>query len=240
MTEFAQDNRFATTRWSIVLRAGTRDENARTALETLCECYWQPLYFFLRRKGYTPEDAIDLVQGFIVTLLEKGQLGSLDQSRGRFRSYLMAALMHYLSNERDRARAGKRGGNTATVSLDAMEAEQKYQLVAQDSKTPEDIFAKQWALGLLNRVLAEVGRSYDSPDQRPVFEALKPTITGELNETYAELAATLDMTETAVKVAAHRLRRRYREAFRATILDTLDSETTLEDEVNYLLKALTD
>lgn len=238
MTEFADNNQFATTRWSVVLQAGTNGEEGRRALGTLCEMYWQPLYYFLRRKGHAPEEAIDLVQGFLVSLLEKGHLRPLDRAKGRFRSYLMAGLSHFLSNERMRERRIKRGGATMTVSLDSLVAEQWYRELEHEDRTPEALYEKQWALRLLDHVMCDLERQYSLNGQAAVFAALKGAITDEMTESYAEAGQRLGMSEATVRVAAHRLRKRYREIFRSTILDTVEDETALADEVNFLLEAL--
>jgi RNA polymerase sigma-70 factor (ECF subfamily) len=232
--------RFETTRWSLVLtaRQGSAPE-AHEALSTLCQLYWSPLYAFIRRQGHGPEEAHDLAQGFFTRMLEKNQLVIADQQRGRFRSWLLASLQHYLSNARDAERALKRGGGQALLSLDSVAAENQYRLLepAHDV-TPERLFERQWALALLERVLATLHEECLRNGKGALFDMLKGTLQGEVVESYQEAAAGLGCSPGALKVAAHRLRRRYRELLRGEIARTVESPEDIEDELRNLLVAL--
>ncbi len=231
---------FATTRWSVVLAAG--DENtpgAREALARLCDIYWYPLYAFVRRWGHTADDAQDLTQEFFTRLLEKHYLGDVRPERGRFRSFLLASLKHFLLNERDRVLAQKRGGGQRPVPLEGETAEGRYLREPCEPSTPETIFERRWALTLLDRVLARLQDEYAASGRERLFEALRGTLTGETDAPrYAQLAARLEMTEGAVKVAVHRLRRRFGALLREEIADTVAEPGEIDDEIRYLFKAL--
>jgi len=233
--------RFETTRWSLVLaaRQGSTPE-AHEALSTLCQLYWSPLYAFIRRQGHGPEEAHDLAQGFFTRMLEKNQLVIADRQRGRFRSWLLASLQHYLSNAHDAERALKRGGGQELLSLDSVAAENEYRILepAHDV-TPERLFERQWALALLERVLATLREEYLRTGKGALFDMLKAMLQGEVGESsYQELAAGLGCSPGALKVAAHRLRRRYRELLREEIAQTVESPEEIDDELRNLLLAL--
>ena len=231
---------FVTTHWSMVLAAGGSDSpDARAALEKLCRAYWFPIYAFVRRQGQNPHDAQDLTQEFFTRLLEKNQLAGADHSRGRFRSFLLAALKHFLANEWHKARAQKRGGGQALLPIDAATAESKGGLDPADHLTAEKIYERRWALTLLEQVLHRLRDEYIRDGREKVFEQLKPTLT-EASRTvaYAEIAVRLGTSEGAVKVAVHRLRRRYREVLRAEIADTVAGPEEVEDEIRNLFAAL--
>jgi RNA polymerase sigma-70 factor (ECF subfamily) len=231
---------FATTRWSLVLatRQGSTPE-AHEALSSLCQLYWYPLYAFIRRQGHGPDDAHDLAQGFFTALLEKNQFAIADPQRGRFRSWLLASLQHYLSNARDRERTLKRGGGQPPLSLDVPMAERQYHQEPAHELTPERLFERHWALGLLERVLATLHAECARNGKGPLFDKLKGTLAGEANEaSYQQLAAELGSSPGAVKVAAHRLRRRYRELLREEIAHTVDRPEDVDDELRTLLASL--
>jgi RNA polymerase sigma-70 factor (ECF subfamily) len=231
---------FPTTRWSRVLAAGDRAApEARDALAELCASYWYPVYAFIRRKGHAPESALDLTQGYFARLLESRTLAAADPARGRFRSFLYADCSHFLAHERERAGAARRGGGRALLSIDARDAEGRYRFEPAHEQTPERLFERDWALTLLEGVLGGLRREYERDGRGAVFEALKDVLTaGARTAPQAELARRLGMTEPAVQVAVHRLRRRYREALRAAIAATVADEAEVEDELRDLFAAL--
>jgi RNA polymerase sigma factor (sigma-70 family) len=232
-------DRFATTHWSMVASAGcSRSPDARRALATLCERYWFPLYAFVRRAGNSAEDAQDLTQEFFVHLLDKHFLAAADQKKGRFRTFLLTAVKHFLANERDRVRARKRGGGQRIVSLEGPESEARYRREPFDTLTPERVFERQWALTLLEQVLAQLQAEMTANGKAALFDAMKAHLTGAQTTGYAATAARLGMTEGAVKVAAHRLRRRYRELLREEIAQTVPSPDEIEDEIRHLFNCL--
>jgi RNA polymerase sigma-70 factor (ECF subfamily) len=228
---------FPTTLWTVVLHAG-RDEpaQARAALAQLCQGYWYPLYSFIRRRGYSPHDAEDLTQSFFAHLLEKRGLGRVDPEQGRFRTFLLAALKNFLANDWDRTQARKRGGGQTIVSLEQGSAESRYQLEPSHDLTPERHFERQWALTLLDHVLAALRDEYHADGKGDLFEELKAVIAGQ-PAAYAEMAVRLRRSEGAIKVAVHRLRHRYRELMRARIAATV-GEGDVEDELHHLLEVL--
>jgi RNA polymerase sigma-70 factor (ECF subfamily) len=208
-------------------------------LAALCEAYWYPLYAFLRRKGYAASDAQDLTQGFFALLLERNDVATLRQERGKFRSYMIAALQNYLANERDRQRAQKRGGGRKPLSLDFAAAESRFALQAADRRTPEDAFARQWALTLLKQVQSALREELASQGKAEQWERLHVYLTGEsAAASYAEAAAQLGMSEGAVKTAVHRLRRRFGELLRREIAETVSDEAAVEEEIQELFEAL--
>jgi RNA polymerase sigma-70 factor (ECF subfamily) len=230
---------FATTHWSLVSAA--RDPStpeARQALESLCAIYWPPLYAWIRRQGNDPHQAQDLTQEFFVRLLEKDALTQVDASRGRFRSFLLAACRHFLSNERDHDRALKRGGAHPLLSIDAAGAEEAYVLEPICNQTPERLYERNWALTLLAQVLAGLRREYQGAGKGTLFEQLKGHLTGDSCAPYAETAAQLGLSEGAVKVAVHRLRQRYRDRLREEIAQTVADPVDIDDEIRALFDAL--
>jgi RNA polymerase sigma factor (sigma-70 family) len=235
----ARGDRFATTHWSMVLSAGrSHSPEASRALATLCENYWFPLYAFVRRAGYSAEDAQDLTQEFFARLLAQHFFASADRQKGKFRSFLLAALKHFLADQWDRAHAQKRGGTQTVISFDSLDAETRYRLEPALDLTPEKMFEKQWALSLLEQVLSRLHAELVADGKSALFEALKDTLTGGRSTGYAAIGAELDMTEGAVKVAAHRMRRRYRALLREEISQTVASSDEIGDEIRYLLSCL--
>jgi RNA polymerase sigma factor (sigma-70 family) len=233
----ARRDRFATTHWSMVVSAGgPRSSDAGRALATLCENYWFPVYAFVRRAGHSAEDAQDLTQEFFVRLLDKQFLAAADRNKGRFRTFLLTAVKRFLANEYDRVHAKKRGGGQTILSLEGLEA--RYCQESTDWLTPERIFEQQWALSLLNQVLARLQAEMTADGKSALFDALKEHLTGSRAVGYATTAARLSMTEGAVKAAAHRLRRRYRELLREEIAQTVASPDEIEEEVRYLFTCL--
>jgi RNA polymerase sigma-70 factor (ECF subfamily) len=228
---------FPTTLWTVVLRAG-RDEpgQVRAALAQLCEAYWYPLYSFVRRRGYSPHDAEDLTQAFLAHLLEKHGLERADPTLGRFRTFLLASLKNFLANDWDRAHARKRGGGQTIVSLEQGIGEPRYQLEPSHDWTPERHFERQWAVTLLDHVLAALRQEYHTEGKGDLFEELKTVLTGQPGA-YADMAARLRRSEGAIKVAVHRLRHRYRELIRARVAETVGAGD-VEDELRHLVAVL--
>jgi len=229
---------FASTRWSLIVAANARDEpEARHALAELCQLYWFPLYGYVRRRGHSHEMAQDLTQEFFTRLLEKGGLGYPDRAKGRFRSYLLTACQNFLANQHERDLAQKRGGGQAILSLDFQIAEGRYGREPEDERSPEQEFERSWALALLDRALAGLRAEYAESNKETLFDRLKETLTGE-SKSYANIALELGLTEGAVKVAAHRLRQRYRERLRAVISETVESPDEIDDEIRAMFAAL--
>jgi RNA polymerase sigma factor (sigma-70 family) len=236
----AGGRQFATTRWSQVIAAGAdQTADSREALARLCESYWYPLYVYVRRWGYDADQAQDLTQEFFARLLEKHYLKAADPTRGRFRSFLLAALKHFLSNERDRAGAVKRGGRTTVIPLEFENAEGRYSREPPDEETPETVYERRWALTLLERTLVRLRGEFTTAGKGRLFARLEGHLTGE-QETlpYAELGAELGMSEGAVKVAVHRLRRRFGALLREEIAETVSDPAQVEDEIRELFRAL--
>ena len=233
--------RFGSTRWSVVLAAcATPSPDADRALAVLCEQYWFPLYAFARRQGHDAETAQDLAQGFFTRLLEKRDIRPAGPEGGRFRTFLLRAFEHYVSNERGRAAAWKRGGRAVTLTLDFSAAEQRYCHDPADNRTPEKLYARRWVMTLLDTVLRQLRREHEECGKGALFEALaRLGLTAERAPVpYRDLARELGMSETAVKVAVHRLRRRYRELIRETVAQTLSDPADVEDEIRFLFSAL--
>ncbi len=230
--------KFGQTQWSVVLSAAGRRNPSQAAesLEKLCSLYWRPLYAYLRHQGESPHDAQDLTQEFFFRLLKKDYLNAVDQGKGRFRSFLLAALKHFLANERDRARAQKRGGGLSPLSLDFTGEETQLGFQPTDKVTPETLFERRWATTLLEQALARLRREYAGQGKEPLFEQLKTTLTeGRGSVAYSALAASLNMSEAAVKMAVHRLRQRYRDCLRAEIAQTVATAEEVEDELRHVM-----
>jgi RNA polymerase sigma factor, sigma-70 family len=232
---------FVTTHWSVVLTAGSHQDNtrAREALAGLCRTYWYPLYAYVRRRGYNAHDAQDLTQAFFEQLLKRRSLASVDPERGRFRTFILTAMNYFLVNEWKKVSAQKRGGGDPEISLDRAAAEQRFDLEPATTVAPDRLFEKQWALTLLSEVLSRLEREYESEGKEELFNALKETLMGHReSQPYTDIARTLGMNENAVKVAVHRLRRRYRELIHAEIANTLDPSEDVEAEMRYLYQVL--
>jgi RNA polymerase sigma-70 factor (ECF subfamily) len=231
---------FATTRWSLVLGTAARDAaESRSALETLCRAYWYPIYAYIRRRVGDIHEGQDLTQSFFERLLEKGTIATADPQRGRFRAFLLTACQRFLINEWEKARAAKRGGGRSAVSLDFDLGESRYAVEAVDSLTPERLYEQQWAVTLLGRVLDELRAEYAAKRKETQFERLKEFLSGASRDReYASAAAVLGMTEAAVRVAAHRMRGRYRELLRAEIAQTLENPEDVDDEIRSLFSLL--
>jgi RNA polymerase sigma factor (sigma-70 family) len=237
MESSQQPRSFPTTLWTVVLHAGTDDpDQARSALAQLCQAYWYPLYSFVRHRGHSAHDAQDLTQSFFAHLLEKQALEQVNRDLGRFRTFLLASLKNFLANEWDKAHAHKRGGACTIVSLDAERAESRYGLEPSHGLTPERQFERQWAMTLLERVLAALRAEYHDAGNGALFDELQAALTGQ-PEPHSVMANRLGRSEGAVKVAVHRLRRRYRELLREQIAATVGA-TDVEDELRHLLAVL--
>jgi RNA polymerase sigma factor (sigma-70 family) len=231
---------FETTCWSLVLAAeGRATPQADEALATLCTVYWYPLYAFIRRQGHDPDRAADLTQGFFARVLEKEFLRSIDPSRGRFRAFLLAACKNFLANEHDRETAQKRGGGRNLVSIDLRDAEGRYRAEPAHNLTAERLFERRWALTILDQSLEQLGRESRQAGKAALYERLKSIlISAEDKTSHAEVAASLGMTEGAVKKAAQRFRQRYREILRDRIAGTIDDPGQVEDEIRTLFAIL--
>ena len=212
---------------------------ARDALARLCQTYWFPLYAYVRRRGQSPEDAQDLTQEFFARLLEKNWVENADQAKGRFRSFLLSAMNHFLSDEWDRARAQKRGGGVSLVPLQLDTAETRYGLEPVDNVTPEWSFELRWALTLLEAVLNRLRGEYEREGKADLFAALNPCLVGErTSQPYVELARQMGVSESLVKSAVHRLRQRYRQLLRDEIANTVAASDEVEEELRHLFAVL--
>jgi len=230
---------FATTHWTVVIRAGRgQSREAEAALEELCRTYWYPLYVYVRRQTSTREDAEDLTQAFFARFLQRNYLEKLTSQKGRFRAFLLAALKHFLANEWDRANRQKRGGGIAPLSLDWQDADARYQIDPADNLTPDKLFDRAWAITLLERVLARLREENEQSDKKKLFDGLKSFLTVGTNSIpYADAAKQLEVNEGAIRVAVHRLRRRYRELLREEIGQTLSDPVQIEEEMRTLFGA---
>jgi DNA-directed RNA polymerase specialized sigma24 family protein len=232
---------FASTQWSVVLLArGARDSpDVEKALSLLCSSYWYPLYVFIRRQGHAADEAEELTQEFFTRFVEQDFLNTVDQSHGRFRTFLLACCQHFLANQRDYARAQKRGGGRQILSLDFPGAVERYRHEPASGETAERIFQRRWALTLLDQVLAQLQQEYQTEGKGCLFEHLKHVLGGGPEAlSHARIGAAVDMTEEAVKKAAQRLRQRYRSVLRERIADTVDEPSKIEEEIRDLFTAL--
>jgi RNA polymerase sigma-70 factor (ECF subfamily) len=231
---------FRTTHWSVVLEAGdSASPTTREALERLCQAYWYPLYAYVRRKGYAVADAQDLTQQFFERFIEKHFLRSVSREKGRFRSFLLASLEHFLAKEWTRAHRLKRGGGQRIISWDEFDPEDRYRLEPADNCTAEKLYDRRWALTALEQALAELDREYTAAGKQIVFKELRPFLSGDdPGPSYAELAERLLMSEGAVRVALHRLRQRYGEAVRAEVAKVVQRPEDIDSELRHLLTAL--
>lgn len=234
---------FATTRWSVVLAAGGSSSNpdSAAALEILCRACWPPIYAFVRRAGHDAEDALDLTQGFFAHLLASGAIAHAVPDRGRFRSYLLGALKHFLADARDRARAEKRGGGREILSLDAAAGEESYAWEPVDARTPETLYERRWALNLLARALERLEEECRLSGKGRLFATLRGFLAEQsAARTYPEAATDLGLTEANVRMTVSRLRRRYGELLRAEVAETLGAGADPDDELRHMLERLQD
>lgn len=237
--EFPQD--FHTTHWSIVtLAADTASPNSLAALEKLCRAYWFPLYAYVRRRGHDVEEARDLTQGFFAVLLEKNYVAAADTNRGRFRTFLLSALGHYLTNEWHRTNAKKRGGGTARFSLDALDAEDRYRLEPADAAaSPERFYDRRWAEAILATVLAQLRREFEDTGRGQRFDDLKGHLLGDADAVpYEVLAARMGIGQGGVRSVIHRMRKRFATLTRNEIAQTVTTPEEVEDEIRHLFQSL--
>lgn len=235
-----QRNWFTTTHWSLILNAqDTSSPLAASALEKLCRVYWYPLYVYIRRQGEDEEPAKDLTQGFFACLLEKRYLAQVQREKGKFRSFLLASLKHFLSDERDKARAQKRGGGHSFVSLDDSTGEERYRLELVDVMDPEKLFERRWALALLEQARTRLKEEYWESGKSSLYDRLKVLEAGDKNAPpYTQVGVELGLTESGVKSAVFRLRQRYRELVREEVAHTVESPEEVDGEIRYLISVI--
>jgi RNA polymerase sigma factor (sigma-70 family) len=235
-------NRFQTTQWSVVLvSAQSQAPGCKEALADLCKLYWYPLYAFIRHRGYSPEDAQDMVQGFFLHLLEHKTLSRVDRSKGKFRSFLLASLQNYLSNEADRARCLKRGGKAELVYIDIEEAEDRYGLEPVEEMTSEKIFDARWAMALLGQAMNRLGREYIAQGKESTFRALRAfldPINTKRPPSYEEVAGQLGVSIGSLKTQIHRLRKQYTATVREEIGRAVSDPADVDMETHRLCEAL--
>ena len=232
-------SQFPATRWSLVVAAGDpHRKEARSALVSLCESYWYPLYAYLRRRGYSSDQAQDLTQEFFVRVIEGRYLDRAEPEKGRFRAFLLTSLKFFVADEDDRRRARKRGGGMV-VPLEFSSGEERYQREPGHDETPERIYERRWALSVLDRVVEKLRNEFVQHGRPDHFERLKVFLLGQSDAPYGALAQELNTSEGALKVAIHRLRKRYRELFRQEIADTVADPAAVESELRHLAAALT-
>jgi RNA polymerase sigma factor (sigma-70 family) len=232
---------FATTRWSLVLAAGQRSKDARAseALENLCLIYWYPLYAYVRRRGYAPGDAEDLTQEFFARLLARDYLARADPHAGKFRSFLLAGINYLLSDERDKASRLKRGGGRKVISFDEEAAEARYRLEPEDQMTPERVFERSWVTTLIERAARNLREEYAAAGRAGLYDQLTEfRLDASGQRAYGEVAAQLGQSESSVKSAILRLRRRHRQLVRAEIAQTVADPSDVDNEIRYLLRML--
>jgi RNA polymerase sigma-70 factor (ECF subfamily) len=235
----APSRSFATTRWTLILSAADASSPAQDdALATLCEAYWHPVYAFIRRSGRNPDDARDLTQLFFVRVLEKGFFKEADRSRGRFRSFLFSSVRHFLANQHDWAVAQKRGGGAPILSLEFDDGERRYSLEPADDVTPERTYERTWATTVLETAMARVQAKYGETGRGDLFARLKPYLTGDEPESYAELAKAGGGNPGQLRVAVHRLRRDYGRALREVIADTVETPEDVDEELRHLFEVV--
>lgn len=234
---------FVTTRWSVVLAARDQDSpESAAALEALCHAYWLPLYGLVRRLGHAPHDAEDLTQEFFARLLAKDHLQAAAQERGRFRTFLRVALKRFLANEHARSHADKRGGGRVSLPIDTSVAETSLAASAADRHLAADVaFDRRWAFALLEDTLARLRTEYDAGGKAQEFSRLKAFLTAERGDIpYATIATDLKVSAEAARVAVHRLRKRFREVFRAAVADTVKDPSEVDTELRYVARLLTE
>jgi RNA polymerase sigma-70 factor (ECF subfamily) len=231
---------FATTHWSVVLTARDGlDSEAHEALSRLCEAYWYPLYAYLRRRDFAPSDAEDLTQSFLAYLLSKDFLANVHPERGKFRSFLLASLNHFVSDHFDKEHRLKRGGGQRVLSLDAASAEQRYDLEPVEELDPQRIFERRWALTLVEAAMNRLESEAAATGKLELFHRLKPSLVGDRNALrYSQIGQALGLSEGAIKVAAHRLRLRFRDLFQEEIAQTVSQPSEIEEEMQFLFQVL--
>jgi RNA polymerase sigma-70 factor (ECF subfamily) len=233
---------FNTTHWSVILLASEEQSpQSREALEILCRTYWNPIYSFIRRRGNPPEDARDLTQKFFAFLLGRNDLRTLDAAKGRFRTFLLTTLVHFLSNEFDYSHAAKRGGGREVVHLDQVDSEQSYLRQASSQLTPDRLFDQRWALTIIERALEHLKEQQILSGKGEQFDQLKSYLTDDPDEgEYEVVARRLGITCQTLAVRVHRMRQRFRELVRADVAQTVESPLEVEQEMRHLFEALSD
>jgi RNA polymerase sigma factor (sigma-70 family) len=230
---------FTTTQWSVVLHAGdSPNPESESALAELCRNYWYPLYAYVRHRGHAAEDARDLTQAFFHRLLERKLLKRVKREGGKFRSYLLTALKHFLSDEWDRARAQKRGGGQSLISLDYESGQKRYAAEPVETRSPDQLYERRWALAILDKAMVQLRQDYQKMDKEALFETIQEFLPRGRSTPYSEIAEKLSMTESNVKVAVHRLRNRYRKRLREEVSQTLAEGEDAEAEIRHLFAAL--
>ena len=230
---------FETTHWSLVAPAHGDDSTARQALARLCEIYWYPLYAYIRRRGTNPDDARDITQGFLASFLERHDFENLRRDRGRFRSFLLASLQHFIANDNARRQTLKRGGGISTLSLALEDAEGRYLVEPPEPATPQTLYERRWALTVIERVLHSLRREWEAAGKADEFDELKACLLGDSTaQSHAEIAERLSTTEGAVRVAVHRLRKKFQKRLRGDIAETVLDASDVDEEIRYLIRAL--
>ncbi|MHA1939955.1 MAG: RNA polymerase sigma factor [Candidatus Thorarchaeota archaeon] len=237
---FGGDGRFATTHWSVVLAAGQPDSSRyQQALETLCRTYWFPLYAYLRRQGHDSHQAEEYTQAFFAQMLEKQYLSKVAPKPGKFRSFLLVALKHFLANERDRLKTQKRGGGRPVIPLDRESAENQYAIEPAHHLSADKLFEKSWALTVLDQTMNRLQNEFAGANKQKLFDRLKSYLGGEkASVPYRDVAAELEVSEGTVKVTIHRMRTRYRELLRDEIAQTVNTPEHVDEEIRNLFAAL--
>lgn len=228
---------FGSTRWSVVLKAGSADREGKAALESLCRTYWMPAYLYVRRRTASTHDAEELTQEFFASLLERDAIARADPARGRFRAFLVTALKHFLTNEAARASAQKRGGRRRPLAMDIRLAEDQFASAGR-AMTAEQEFERRWAVAALEQALARLASEESAAGRVRLFETLRPFLSGQNESSAAEAGQELGISEQAVRAAVYRLRKRFRAALREEIRATVDSADEVEDELRRLFQAL--
>ena len=228
---------FQGTRWSVVIAAKGKDSpDAERALSALCAIYWYPLYAFVRRSGCSHHKAEDMTQGFFCKLLSKDGLVNVDPEKGKFRTFLLVSMKHFLANERERAQAIKRGGDVTFLSIDMTDGEGRYEWEPVDSVTPDVLYERSWAMTLLNSVLMNLKTEYEAKGKTETFEALEHFVSGSSSvSSYAEVANLLKTSEGNIKVLVHRIRRRFGDILRERVANTVESESEIDGEITHLM-----
>ena len=230
---------FLKTSWTLIQSASSGEtDDSRQALATLCRAYWRPVYAFIRRHGFDVEQSRDLTQAFFTLLLEKNYLLKADRTRGKFRSFLLTSVSHFLSNERDRANALKRGAGQPLVSIDVLEAEAWSQPAATETETPEHLFERRWALSVLQRVITKLREEFIASGKEMEFERLAPFLNNDSEFGYDAVAREAGISSGALRVSVHRMRRRYRHLLRAEIAETVSRPEEIDDEIRFLVSVL--
>jgi RNA polymerase sigma factor (sigma-70 family) len=234
-----RDASFTTTHWSRVVAAGSQSADAQRALAELCQLYWYPVYAYVRRRGRSIDDAQDLTQEFFARLLARNWVGNADRQKGRFRSFLLGAVNHFLADEWDKAKSQKRGGGIPDLPLVMEDAEKRFSLEPADPETPERQFERRWAMTLLDKALHQLRDEYGSEGRSELFSRLNPCLVGErTSEHYAAMATQLGVSESTVKSYVHRMRQRFRQMIRHEIAQTVADPTDIEDELRHMFVVL--